>query len=97
MTSRPPADPPHPDTLAELRSQVTAARAQVRSLRAGAVDRDQLQGAHGLLLTAMESYAAELDRRRLPIPPALRDDIRLYREIGVRPSPSRPYRPRGGT
>jgi len=96
MTSRTPG-PPHPDTLAELSSQVAAARSQVRALRAGTVDRDQLQCAHGLLLAAMESYAAELDRRRLPIPPALRDDIRLYREIGVRPSPTRPYRPRDGT
>jgi hypothetical protein len=96
MTSTPP-DPLHPDPLAELRSRVTAARSQVRALRAGAVDRDQLQGAHALLLSAMEAYAAELDRRRLPIPPTLRDDIRLYREIGVSPSPARPYRPRSGT
>jgi len=94
MPSRPSPDPPQPYTLADLVSQVSAARARVRSLRAGTVDREQLQIAHGALLDAMERYAAELERRRLPIPPPLRDDIRLYREIGARPSPSRPYRPR---
>lgn len=75
-------------------AEVTEARARVRSLRGGTVDRDQLQFAQGQLLNAMELLAAELERRRLPIPPSLRDDLRLYREIRVRPSPSKPYRPR---
>ena len=75
-------------------AQVSAARARVRALRSGTVDREQLQVAHSDLLEAMELYAAELARRRLPIPPGLRDDLRLYREIRVRPSASRPYRPR---
>ena len=75
-------------------AQVTAARARVMELRSGTVDRDQLQLAHGELLEAMELYAAELARRRLPIPPSLRDDLRLYREIRVRPTTGRPYRPR---
>lgn len=78
-------------------AEVTAARARVRALRCGTVDRDQLQLAHDQLLAAMERLAAELARRRLPIPPSLRDDLRLYREIRVRPSPARPYRPREGS
>ena len=78
-------------------AQVSAARARVMQLRTGTVDRDLLQLAHGDLLEAMEQYAAELARRRLPIPPALRDDLRLYREIRVRPTTSRPYRPRNDT
>lgn len=97
MTSRPSPDPPQPYNLAELVSQVSAARARVRSLRAGTVDREQLQIAHGVLLDAMERYAAELDRRRLPTPPSLRDDLRLYRELQVRPSAAKAYRPRDVT
>jgi hypothetical protein len=75
-------------------ARVTAARDLVRSLRSGAVSRDQLNLAQGQLLDAMERYAAELDRRRLPIPRSLRDDLRLYREIQVRPAPTARYRPR---
>lgn len=78
-------------------AEVTAARARVQALRCGTVDRDQLQLAHDQLLAAMERLAADLARRRLPIPPSLRDDLRLYREIRVRPSPARPYRPRDGS
>ena len=83
------------DPLAHLRSEVGEARARVQALRCGAVDREDLRSAHGALLEAMEAYAAELDRRRLPTPPALRDDLRLYRELRTRPGPPPPYRKRG--
>ena len=75
-------------------AQVASARARVQALRSGTVDREQLQLAHGQLLEAMERYADELVRRRLPIPPVLRDDLRLYREIWARLPGHRPYRPR---
>ena len=94
MTTRPLPHPPGHDVLAALRSDVLAARSRVQTLRSGAVDRDELQVAHGVLLEAMEQYAAELDRRRLPTPPGLRDDLRLYRELRVRPEPAKPYHPR---
>ena len=77
-------------------AHVTAAQTRVRSLRGGVVNRDKLNLAQDQLLEAMELYAAELDRRRLPIPRSLRDDLRLYREIRGRPTPPVPYRPRGG-
>lgn len=94
MTNAAPGEPAQPQRPAELMAQVTAARMRVRSLRCGTVDRDQLNLAQDQLLAAMELYAAELERRRLPIPRSLRDDLRLYREIRMRPSPSVPYRPR---
>ncbi|WP_442277518.1 hypothetical protein [Terrabacter sp. 2YAF2] len=40
-----------------------------------------LVAARAVLLDALESLAAELVRRRLPTPPALRDDLRLQRGI----------------
>ncbi|TQM57326.1 hypothetical protein [Humibacillus xanthopallidus] len=94
MTNATPREPTQPQRPAELMAQVTAAQSRVRSLRCGAVNRDQLNLAQDQLLAAMELYAAELERRRLPIPRSLRDELRLYREIRVRPSPSVPYRPR---
>lgn len=33
------------------------------------------------LLTCMDAYAAALTARRLPIPPRLRDDLRLHRSL----------------
>lgn len=93
MTNHPPL-PRSEVGLATLMSQVRAARAEVRALRAGRVDHDQLLLARGRLLDAMELYAAELVRRRLPTPPALRDDLRLYREIRVRHTAAGPHRSR---
>jgi hypothetical protein len=40
--------------------------------------------ARGKLLACMEAYVAALTARRLPIPPRLRDDLRLHR--GLYPS-----------
>ncbi|GAA2157505.1 hypothetical protein FHX52_2603 [Humibacillus xanthopallidus] len=97
MTSAAPRDPTQPQRTAELMAQVAAAQTRVRSLRCGAVNRDHLNLAQDELLEAMERYAAELGRRRLPNPRWLRDDLRLYREIRVRPDPSAAYRPRDGS
>jgi hypothetical protein len=62
-------------------SLVRAARGNVDVLRAGKVDPALLLAARGVLLEAMERYAAELVRLRLPMPPGLRDDLRLQRGI----------------
>jgi hypothetical protein len=74
-------------------SLVVVARGDVRALRAGRVDPAMLLAARGVLLDATENYAAELVRRGLPMPPALRDDLRLQRSIRGRQKRSDP--PRG--
>lgn len=74
-------EPPPGLQLVALRSAVHAARCDVDALRSGKVDPALLVAARAVLLDALESLAAELVRRRLPMPPALRDDLRLQRGI----------------
>ena len=70
-------------SLALLAEEMRVARERVRELRCGPpVVRDRLLAARQSLLVAMESYVAELTARRLPVPPKLRDDLRLQRDIG---------------
>lgn len=88
-----PVPPPPRSQLGHLMSLVLAAREEVHALRAGKVDPSLLMAARGVLLDASENYAAELVRRGLPMPPALRDDLRLQRSI--RGSQKRPYSPHG--
>jgi len=75
-------------------SLVRAARGDVQILRAGRVDPALLLAARGVLLDALEGYAAELVRRGLPLPPGLRDDLRLQKAIRARKQGERsPHRP----
>ncbi|GAA5018935.1 hypothetical protein GCM10023258_06070 [Terrabacter aeriphilus] len=67
--------------LDQLMTTVRAAQLEVDGLRAGRVDPMLLDGAREVLLDALESYAAELVRRRLPTPPGLRDALRLQQGI----------------
>lgn len=81
-----PADPldgqqPRDRSLALLAADVRAARAVVREVRRGRIVHDQLLEANQSLLAAMESYAAELTTRGLPVPPKLHGDLRLQRAI----------------
>ena len=78
--------PPPGSRLKDLMAAVRTARDDVESLRSGKVDPALLVSARGVLLDALEHYAAELVRRRLPMPPTLRDDLRLQRGIraGIR-------------
>lgn len=81
-----PADPldghqPTGRSLALLAADVRAAREVVRELRRGRIVHDRLLDAHQSLLTAMESYAAALTARGLPLPPKLHGDLRLQRGI----------------
>ena len=78
--------PTTPPTLAELAEDIRAARAEVRALRAAPVIVTDLLSARQTLLRAMEAYADELTVRRLPIPPQLRDDLRLQRDIRRQPN-----------
>ena len=72
-------------TLAELAGDVRAAREGVHAMRAAPVFQPSLLSARQTLLCAMEAYADELTARRLPIPPQLRDDLRLHRDIRRHP------------
>jgi hypothetical protein len=65
--------------LLELKSEVTVARETVRRRRRPPVVPADLTGAHADLTTALEAYTAELRRRRLPVPPHVRDELRLHR------------------
>lgn len=81
-----PADPldgqqPRGRSLALMAADVRAAREVVREVRRGPAGHDRLLDAHQSLLTAMESYAAELTARGLPVPPKLHGDLRLQRGI----------------
>lgn len=81
-----------PRTLNELASDVRVARQLVQARRMAPVVPHDLVLAHDALLRAMEAYVAELTVRRLPIPPRLRDDLRLQREFDhQRARTSRPW------
>lgn len=81
MPGGPPVESSRGPQLAELTSAVRAASSEVDALRCGRVDPALLVTARGVLLDALEGLAAELVRRRLPVPPALRDELRLQRGI----------------
>lgn len=76
-------------TLTELASDVRMARQVVHARRMGPVVRGDLFEAQRSLLQAMEAYASELTVRRLPIPYRLRDDLRLQRVFGGKPTRTR--------
>ena len=82
-----PADPldaqlPTGRSLALLAEDMRLAQEAVRELRRGPVVHDRLLAARQCLLVAMESYAAELTARGLPIPRKLHGDLRLQQGIG---------------
>lgn len=97
MPGNPPLEPRLAHQLPELMAAVRAASNDVDALRTGRVDPALLVAARGVLLEALERLAAELARRRLPLPPALRDELRLQRGIRgalrLRLPPTGPSRP----
>ena len=70
-------------SLAFLAEHVRASQQLVREVRCGVVVRERLLAAHVSLLDALESYAAELVARRLPVPRKLHDELRLQRSLGT--------------
>lgn len=72
-------------SLSDLATDVRRAREAVLARRAAPVVWEDLVRAQRALLGAMEAYVVELGLRRLPIPPRLRDDLRLQREIWCGP------------
>lgn len=73
-------------SLTVLADHLRCARQEVVNLRAAVGSAQPLIAAHLSLLTALERYTAELVARRLPVPPRLRDELRLERSLGVRRS-----------
>ena len=73
-------------TLAELAGDVRAARDEVAAQRVSPVVQPNLLSARQELLRVMELYSDELTTRRLPVPPQMRDDLRLLRDIRRNPS-----------
>jgi hypothetical protein len=86
--------PTMPPRLAALAQGIRIARAEVRAMRVAPVVPANLLSARQTLLSAMEAYADELTVLRLPIPPRLRDDLRLQRDIRRHPNVS-PWRVTG--
>lgn len=83
MPADPPdAPPPERRSLALLAEEMRVAREAVRDLRRAPNMHDRLLAARQSLLGAMESYAAELTARGLPVPRKLHDDLRLQQDIG---------------
>ena len=83
MPADPPdAPPPGRRSLALLAEEMRVARETVRDLRRGPIVHDRLLVARQSLLNAMESYAAELTARGLPVPRKLHGDLRLQQDIG---------------
>jgi hypothetical protein len=60
----------------------------MHELRRGPIVHDRLLAARQALLMAMESYAAELTARGLPLPRNLHGDLRLQQDIGKHPETS---------
>ncbi len=68
-------------SLPALLEAVQSARQGVREARGLPLGRENLSTAHASLLKAMEHYTAHLTACGLPIPPSLRDDLRLERNL----------------
>jgi hypothetical protein len=83
------AGPPSDRSLELLAQHVRIAREEVGKLRRGPIAHERLLAARQTLLKAMESFAAELTARGLPIPPRLRDDLRLQQNLRRLRDPSR--------
>ena len=81
-------------SLAEMAEDVRLARQEVAARRMSPVTQSSLLSARQELLRVMEVYSDELTARRLPVPPQLRDDLRLYRDI--RRNPGSDWHRRGG-
>jgi hypothetical protein len=76
------AQSPGHRSLSLLAEDMRLARDVVRDLRRAPIVHDRLLAARQCLLVAMESYAAELTARGLPIPRKLHGDLRLQQDIG---------------
>lgn len=67
--------------LTALCRTVLDARAEVRRRRHGTVVPRELADARRALVTALQDYTAALEKQNLPVPPALRSELRMHREL----------------
>ena len=86
--------PLRPPTLARLAADLRQAREDFRVTRLAPVVQVDLLSAREALLGAMEAYANALVARRLPVPPQLRDELRLQQGIRRHPDGSWGWRSR---
>jgi hypothetical protein len=67
--------------LGLLVRRVHEARSEVDRCRHGRVVREDLAAAHRELLRALQEYTTALERHALPVPPRLRAELRLHRDL----------------
>ncbi len=80
--------------LALLLKDVVDARERVTHRRGVQVNRDRDLAARSELLAALEAYVAALEALHLPVPYAMRDELRIQQRVarvstGPRPAPRR--------
>ena len=70
-----------PPSLSALSNSVQKARAVVRRRRHPPVVPAELAAARRALVAALADYAAGLEQRHLPVPPALRSELEMHRQL----------------
>lgn len=70
-----------PVPLDELARRVREARAAVDAQRCGPVPRGGETSARHDLLTALESYVTALEAQHLPVPPRMRTELQIVRNL----------------
>jgi hypothetical protein len=68
-------------SLADLDRRLHEARRGVAARRTGRGHRDDLARAHRDLLAALEAFTGALVEHGLPVPPALRTELQLHRDL----------------
>jgi len=77
--------PPTPVDLVRSREDLFAARSALQvARRSGRRRPEELRAVAADLLDCLETYAAALTRRRLPVPRGVRDELRLRRLLAGR-------------
>jgi hypothetical protein len=67
--------------LRRLLSEVTRTKAENRYERRSQVETAKVIATRHKVLSALEAFAAELARRRLPVPHAVNSDLRVLRAL----------------
>jgi hypothetical protein len=73
--------PSEPAPLHVLASRLREAREAVAEHRHGPVGSEAALGSRRMMLQALEAYIGALESLRLPVPYALRDELRLHQQI----------------
>lgn len=67
--------------LGMLAVRLREAREAVSEHRHGPVGSEAALGSRRMMLQALEDYIGALEERRLPVPYALRDELRLHQQL----------------